>query len=236
MSLPKIDKPIFTMMYPSQKREIKFRPFLVKEEKILLIAQQGGVDKDIVQAIKQILKNCVLDEKFNVDDLTTFDLEYMFLKLRSKSVSNVVSLSYQDVDDEKIYDFDVNLDEIELTFTEDHNNKIAINDEVGIIMKWPSVNVVNDTPEEATEIDITDHLIRNCIDKIYDAETVYDVKEYSEDEIVDFIDNLDVNTYEKIGKFFESLPKLKHTLKYTNSNGTERVIELQGIRDFFTWG
>lgn len=236
MSLPKLDKPIFSMMYPSQKREIKFRPFLVKEEKILLIAQQSGIDKDIIQAIKQILKNCVIDDKFNVDDLTTFDLEYMFLKLRSKSVSNVVTLSYEDVEDEKIYDFDVNLDEIELTFTEEHNTKIEINDSIGIIMKWPSVNVVNDTPEEATEIEITDHLIRNCIDKVYDADKVYDIKEYTEDEIVEFIDNLDVNTYEKIGKFFESLPKLKHTLKYTNSHGTERVIDLQGIRDFFTWG
>jgi hypothetical protein len=114
MPLPKLDKPIFSMLVPSQKRDVKFRPFLVKEEKILLIAQQGGTEKEMITALKQILNNCIVDEDFNINDLTTFDLEYMFLKLRSKSVSNVIKVSYQDIEDEKIYDFDIDLDTVEI--------------------------------------------------------------------------------------------------------------------------
>ena len=102
MALPKIDKPTFEMLLPSQKREVKFRPFVVKEEKILLVAQQSGLEKDMVRAIKQILTNCVLDEKFDPESLTTFDLEYMFLKLRAKSVNNIIDVSYRDVEDDKL--------------------------------------------------------------------------------------------------------------------------------------
>lgn len=236
MSLPKIDKPTFTMIVPSQKKEVRFRPFLVKEEKILLIAQQGGTDKEMIDALKQILANCVVESGFNVNDLTTFDLEYMFLKLRAKSVSNVIKVSYQDIEDDKIYDFDIDLDTIEVEFDPEHENKIEISDGIGMIMRDPSVNIVNDIPAEANEIEVADHLIRNCIDKVYDAENVYSMAEHSDEEIEEFIDNLDVATYEKLNKFFETLPKMKHVLNYTNERGTERQIVLSGLRDFFTWG
>jgi hypothetical protein len=238
MSLPKINKPIFSMLVPSQKKEVRFRPFLVREEKILLIAQQGGTDKEMINALKQILTNCIIDSEFDVDDLTTFDLEYMFLKLRAKSVSNIIKVSYQDAEDveSKVYDFDIDLDSIEIEFDPAHENKIEIGEGIGMIMRDPSVNVVNDIPPESSEVDIANHLIRNCIDKVYDAETVYHMNEHSEEEIEEFIDNLDVATYEKLNKFFETLPKMRHVLNYTNSKGTQREIVLSGLRDFFTWG
>lgn len=234
--LPKIDKPLFEMNVPSQNKKVTFRPFLVKEEKILLIAQQGGEEKEIIRALKQILQNCIQDTDFNVEDLTTFDLEYMFLKLRSKSVSNIVKLQYQDNEDEKIYDFEIDLDTIEVQFDPKHTNKIQITDDIGMIMKYPSVNIVNDAPQTGDPIEVMDHLIRSCVDKIYDSENVYDVKDYSKEEVNAFLDDLTIEAYDRIREFFDTLPKMYHELNYTNDNGNERKIELTGLRDFFTWG
>lgn len=234
--LPKIDKPLFEMNVPSQNKKVTFRPFLVKEEKILLIAQQGGEEKEIIRALKQILQNCIQDTDFNVEDLTTFDLEYMFLKLRAKSVSNVVKLQYQDNEDEKIYDFEIDLDTIEVQFDPKHTNKIQITDNIGMIMKYPSVNIVNDAPQSGDPVEVMDHLIRSCVDKIYDSENVYDVKDYTVEEVNAFLDDLTIEAYDKIREFFDTLPKMYHELNYTNENGNERKIELSGLRDFFTWG
>ena len=234
--LPKIDKPLFEMNIPSQNKKVTYRPFLVKEEKILLIAQQDGEEKEIIRALKQILQNCIQDTDFNVEDLTTFDLEYMFLKLRAKSVSNIVKLQYQDNEDEKIYDFEIDLDTIEVQFDPKHTDKIQITEDIGMIMKYPSVNIVNDAPQTGNPVDVMDHLIRSCVGKIYDSENVYDVKDYSKEEVNAFLDDLTIDTYDKIREFFDTLPKMYHELNYTNDNGNERKIELTGLRDFFTWG
>ena len=128
MTLPKIDQPLFDVVIPSSQQKIVFRPFLVKEEKILLIAQQSGNDAEIIRAIKQILGNCIQSE-VNIDTLAIFDLEYLFLKLRAKSVNNIIKLSYKDTEDEKIYDFELNLDEIEVNIPEQANSKIEITDD-----------------------------------------------------------------------------------------------------------
>lgn len=234
--LPKIDNPLFEMNIPSQNKKVTFRPFLVKEEKILLIAQQGGEEREIIRALKQILQNCIQDTDFNAEDLTTFDLEYMFLKLRSKSVSNIVKLQYQDNEDEKIYDFEIDLDTIEVQFDPKHTNKIQITEDVGMIMKYPSVNIVNDAPQTGDPVEVMDHLIRSCVDKIYDSENVYDVKDYSKEEVNAFLDDLTIEAYDRIREFFDTLPKMYYELNYTNDNGNERKIELTGLRDFFTWG
>lgn len=234
--LPKIDKPLFEMTVPSQGKKVTFRPFLVKEEKILLIAQQGGEEKDIIRALKQILQNCIQDTDFNAEDLTTFDLEYMFMKLRAKSVSNIVKLQYQDNEDEKVYDFEIDLDTIEVLFDPKHTNKIQITDDIGMIMKYPSVNIVNDSPESGDPIEVMDHLISSCVDKIFDSENIYDVKDYTKEEINAFLDDLTIESYDRIREFFDTLPKMYHELNYTNENGSERKIELSGLRDFFTWG
>ena len=236
MALPKIDTPIFEMTIPSQDKVVKFRPFLVKEEKILLIAQQSDTDRDIILAIKQILNNCILDADFDVDSLATFDLEYMFLKLRARSVNNVIEVSYRDLEDDKVYTFEIDLDGVEVQKTETQSNKIKINDEIGMIMKYPSVQTINNIPENATGTDVVEYLVRSCIDKIYDEDNVYIVAEEPEAEVQAFIDNLDVETYDKIRQFFSDLPKMYHKIEYKNSLGNERSIELTSLRDFFTWG
>jgi hypothetical protein len=236
MPLPKIDTPIFEMTIPSQDKAIKFRPFLVKEEKILLIAQQSDSDKDIILAIKQILNNCIIDSDFDVDSLATFDLEYMFLKLRARSVNNVIEVSYRDIEDDKVYTFEIDLDEVEIQKTETQSNKIKINDDIGMIMKYPSVQTINNIPENASGTDVVEYLVRSCIDKIYDEDNVYIVAEEPEEEVQAFIDNLDVETYDKIRQFFSDLPKMYHKIEYKNSLGNDRSIELTSLRDFFTWG
>jgi len=236
MALPKLDKPLFDLEIPSKQTTVKCRPFVVKEEKILLMAQQAGQEKDIVLAIKQVLENCVQDPTFDSDDLTTFDLEYMFLKLRARSVNNVIEVSYRDNEDDKVYDFEIDLDTVEMMKPAEINNKIMVTDTVGIVMKFPSVKVLENTPENTSAPDLVEYLVRSCVDQIFDEDDVYLASESSEAELQEFIEGLDVQTFQKIREFFDSLPSLYHKLEYTNANGNERVIELKTLSDFFTWG
>ena len=233
MALPTIEQPIFEMKIPSTGKDVKFRPFLVREEKILLIAQQGGSDKEVIRAIKQILSACLIDN-IDVDQLATFDLEYMFLKLRARSVNNIVKLAYRDTEDDKVYDFEIDLDEIEIE-VKPVNNKIKVNDEIGIVMKYPAASITDELGEYDNEVDLLLFFVRKCIDQIYDSENVYPANESTEEEMNQFIDSLDVQTFERIREFFDSIPTLSHTLKYTNSNDNERVIELNNLKDFFMW-
>jgi len=231
MALPKIDQPLFDLIIPSTGKKIAFRPFLVKEEKILLIAQSGG-DGEIIRAIKQIINNCVIED-INVDDLATFDLEYMFLKLRAKSVNNLIKLSYRDNEDDELYDFEVDLDTIEVEIPKDINSKIKINETVGMTMKYPSAGISDKISEFENEVELLTFFITNCIDTIYDEETVYVANDYSAKDLNEFLDSLDVSTFDKIREFFEKIPKMRHTINYTNKLGNERTIELSSIRDFF---
>jgi len=235
MALPKIDKPLFDLKVPSLDTSIKARPFVVKEEKILLTAQQSGTEKDIVLAIKQVLQNCIVDPTFDTDTLTTFDLEYMFLKLRARSVSNIIEVSYRDNDDNKVYEFEIDLDTVEMLQDKPTNNKIMVTDEVGIVMKFPSVTVLENVPEEVSATDLVEYLVRSCIDQVFDADEVYLASEQTTEELSEFIDSLDIETFNKIREFFDSLPQLYHKLEYVNSNGDARTIELTTLNDFFTW-
>lgn len=234
MALPKISTPILSFVIPSTQEIKKFRPFLVKEEKILLLAQQGE-DNDSLTALKQVITNCCHDT-IDVDKLTTFDIEYLFLKLRSKSVNNVVKLRYRDKEDDKIYDFEVNLDEVEIKIDPEHSNKIQINEELGMIMKYPDVNLTTAIGQVETADDLFTKVVVYCIDSIYDKEKVYSPAEYTEEELIEFIDQLDHATFEKIQKFFDTMPKLYHELKYTNEMGNDRTIRLESVKDFFILG
>ena len=236
MALPKIDKPLFDIEVPSQGKSIKCRPFVVKEQKILLTAQQAGQEKDIILAIKQVLVNCIQDPSFDVNTLTTFDLEHMFLKLRARSVNNIIEVSYRDNEDDKVYDFKIDLDEVEMLKAKEVNNKIMVTDDVGIIMKFPSVTMLEGVPDDITSTDLVDYLVRSSIDQIFDADEVYLASESTDAELNEFIDSLDVESFNKIREFFDSLPSLYHKLEYTNSLGNTRSIELTTLSDFFTWG
>jgi hypothetical protein len=240
MALPKIKIPLFDVVIPSTKQNAKFRPFLVKEEKLLLIAQSGNTKTEMINSLKQVINNCVLldnGKDVDIDALTTFDLEYLFLKIRAKSVDNIVSLKYIDNEDKKTYSFDIALDSIEIQYDPNHTNKIKVNDEIGIILKYPTTSVIEMIDDEnISQADISTIMIKSCMDKIYDADDVYLVKESTEEELEEFIDSLNVKVFEEFQKFFETMPRLYHKLEYTNSMGTERVIELTTLDDFFTLG
>ena len=237
MALPRIDKPLFDLEVPSQDRTVKSRPFVVREEKILLTAQQSGQEKDIILAIKQVLQNCVQEDKFDVDTLTTFDLEFMFLKLRARSVNNIIEVSYRDNEDEKVYDLTIDLDEVEMLKRGDPKaNNIKVDDKIGIIMKYPTVTILDNAPENATTAELVDYLVTSCVDSIYDEDSVYPAKDVTEKELHEFLDSLDVESFNKIREFFDSLPTMYHKIEYTNSLGNKREIELTTLSDFFMWG
>lgn len=233
--LPTIDQPMFEEEIPSSGKKILFRPFLSKEEKILLIGQQGST-ADIIRSIKQVLSRCIQTDIDIDNSLTTFDLEYLFLKLRSKSVSNISKVQYRDNEDDEIRSFEINLDDIKVHFDEKNDKKIKINDKIGIIMKYPSASITEKISEFENEVELMDFFIANCIEQIYDDSDVYMASDFDEKEITDFLDNLPVGVFERIKDFFQTLPKLYHKIEYKNKLGNVRTIEFNNLRDFFMWG
>ena len=232
-SLPKIKYPIFELTLPSTKETIKFRPFTVKEEKLLLIAQEGDELTDRLTAIRQVVNNCMLNLPKDVGLLPSFDLEYCFLKLRSKSVGNEIQLTYRDNSDEKNYDFEVDLDKIEITFDENHNKTIQLTEDLGVVMEYPTIETIIAIGNNIGDSTATLNLIKKCISTIFDNDNSWNVSDYTDKEITEFIESIPTKQFEKISDFFETTPVLKHDLHYTDSAGTEKTITLQGISDFF---
>ena len=234
MTLPKISHPLFRITVPSTKKQLSFRPFLVKEEKILLMAKTSGDSKDILSAIKQVVNNCCQEKDFDVNKLAIFDLEYLFLKIRSSSVGNKVPLSFKDLEDDKEYKFEVDLDAVQVEFPKNVDNNIKINDKTGIIMRYPSASLYDDKEFLSLGQDAMFELMVRCVDKIYSGDEMFDPASYTKEQLGDFIDGLDVKTFEKIQEFLSSAPSMKHILTYKNSLGNERKIELTTLNDFFT--
>ena len=235
MSLPKINYPLFEVEIPSTSKTIKMRPFLVKEEKLLLMAQSSGNSRDVVLAIKQVVNNCIVD-KVDIEKLTTFDLEYLFVKLRSRSINNIIDVTYNDPEDEQQYNLKIDLDKVEIQRDERHENKIEITDEMGIILRYPKTDMLKSVEAATSEVDLYFEVIKYCIDKVYDAENVYETSDQTEEELQEFVTSLDVNTFKQIQLFLETMPKLYYEATYTNSLGTERKVVLQNLNDFFMLG
>jgi hypothetical protein len=231
--LPKIQFPTFTIEVPSTKKKELFRPFLVKEEKILLMAKMSEKDEDIMQAIKQIVNNCAINEKFDVDSLAIFDLEYLFIKIRAASVEDIVKVSYKDNEDEKIYDFEINLNDINMVYPEKIDNNIKISEETGIIMNYPKSSLYDDADFLASGEDALFGLILRCMDKIYDGEEIYDCSGYTKEQLSEFVESLNVKSFEKLREFISNQPRMSYDIKYTNSNNNERFINLSSLSDFF---
>jgi hypothetical protein len=229
MSLPKIQLPIFELTLPSNSKKIKFKPFTVKEEKLLLIASESEDTESKIRAVRQIVNNCCLNLETDVEMMPSFDLEYCFVKIRAKSVGNEVELRYRDNTDEKIYDFLVDLDKLEVTFTENHTRNIPLSESVGVIMRYPTIEILS---ELSTENGVL-KMVQKCIETIYDENSAYQASEYSLDELNEFIESISASQFEKVLEFFSTMPALKHELHYTDSAGTEKTITLQGIDDFF---
>lgn len=235
--LPKISYPIFTIKLPSTKKDIKIRQMLTKEQKILLVAKETGQIIEMLSAIRQVCNNCLETEGLDINALTTFDVEYLFLKLREISVSNISEQSYTDLEDQKNYDFEIDLSKIEILFPEDApSNTVQINDLVSIVLKYPQAKIYDDEElfnEESG--DVTDKIAVYCLDKVFVGDNVIECNLQTKEEIKQFIDNLDLKSFDKIRKFIEKLPKLYHEISYKNSLDHDRKIVLTALNDFFTF-
>jgi hypothetical protein len=242
--LPKIDVPVYDCILPSNKKKVKFRPFLVKEQKLLLMATEATEVKDSVEAMKQVVKNCVLDD-VDVESLAVFDLEFLFLNLRARSVSEVVKVKYkcnnivgqkeegEDKRCENVVDIDINVLEITPEFGEGHSNKIQLSDKLGIVFKYPTFEMV-ETMTGKSENDVIFDLIIKSIDYIYDNDEIYYAKDSNQDELIEFIDGLTQEHLEKIKDFFDTLPKIKKDIKFEcNKCGHHEDITIEGIQNFF---
>jgi hypothetical protein len=245
MALPKIDVPTYETTLISSGKKVKYRPFLVKEQKLFLMAAQSDDEKETVDVVKQVLNNCIITD-IDIESLPTFDLEYLFMKLRARSVGEVVNLKYNcnnTVKDDKGEDkvcgglvkFDLNLLEIEPTRNEEHNNKIEITDKLGIVMKYPTLGMVKNFDNLQNEsIDTIIEIIVGCIDFIYDADQMYYAKDSTKEELMEFVDNLQQDDLEKIQKFFTTMPKISKPLDFKCGKcGYEEKIVVEGIQNFF---
>lgn len=227
--LPKIEYPTFDVTVPSLKKKVKMRLMLVREEKILLMAKQGGISEQ-VQAIKQVVNNCLLD-KLDVDTLPSFDIEFMFVQLRARSINNKIDLIVTDGEDGEKYNVQANLDDAYVSFEGTTSPKIEINDTTGIIMKYPTY----DEYDAAISSKDPNSVLIKCIDKVYDAERVYTREDFDEAELSIWVDKLSIQAMEKIEEFFQTMPILTCKFTYTTKDGKEKSGVLEGLSDFFTF-
>ena len=233
MTLPRIKQPIFELTIPSTKEVVRYRPYTVSEEKLVLIARESDEIKDIINVYKQIINNCVLDIK-DVDKLAYFDLEYIFLMLRAKSVSNILELTVKDDQDNETYRIKLDLEK-EISVSEPKtSNFIKLTDPISVVLKYPSYEIVSLIAEN--KIDSAESVlmvIRDSIDQIYDGETAYDVAEYSKTELDDWLMSLGTKDLAKMQEFFVGLPKITANISYKRKDGSIRELTLEGIQSFF---
>jgi hypothetical protein len=240
-NLPLITTPSYELKLPSDGRTIKFRPFLVKEEKILLMAVESKKEKEMLSALRQIIVNCVEDEDFNVDDQPLFDLEYIFLKLRAKSIGENAKPIIQPKGCSVDVELDVDLDKVEVKKDKGHNTKVVImkksktSPEIGCVMKYPALsNTDSVSSDKADDPEVAFGVITSCIEYIYQGDEIYNASDYTGTELNDFVDNLTQEQFAKITKFFETMPHLEKEVTYTNPcTKEEETVTLRGLQDFF---
>ena len=236
MALPKLTTPTYELEIPSTDEKISYRPFLVKEEKILLMAMESGKNEDIVNAIKQIVSECTYN-KLKLGNMPMFDIEYIFLNIRAKSIGEVSKLRVLCPDDKKTYaDIEVNLEDVQVQVDDEHTNKIELTDSMGMIMTYPTIDSFMETGlDKITASNMLD-VIGTCILQIYEnkGEKIYDAKDQTKKELNEFIEQLSSQQFKQIQKFYDTMPKLKHTIKVKNPK-TKKTSEitLQGLNDFF---
>ena len=236
MALPQVSLPTYELEVPSNGKKIKFRPFVVKEEKLLLLALETEDEKQIESAVKQLLKGCI-QSRIKIEDLAIFDLEYIFLQIRAVSVGEIVEMRVTCRDDEKtVINYNLNLSEVKVQMPKDYSNKIMLTDDMGVIMKYPSWNefITGSIMGQDPTADNILNIIAGCIDQIFDAEDVYDSSTTSKKEFVQFVENLTNQQFEKVQKFFEESPKLEHKFTLKNPNtGVENEFVIAGLSNFF---
>jgi hypothetical protein len=235
MALPQVNTPTYELAVPSTDEKIKYRPFLVKEEKILLIAMESQEQSGILSAVKNIVKSCTF-EKFNVDKAPIFDVEYIFLQIRAKSVGEVSTVNLRCPDDNETFvKTDIDLMEVEVEMKEEHTNKIELTDEMGMIMTYPTLDSFTGDTTVVNATNMLD-IIANCVAQIYDkkGEDVYDAKDSTNQELIDFLESLNSKQFKEVQKFFDTMPRLTHTVTIENpKTKVKSDITLTGLNDFF---
>ena len=238
MPLPKIATPTYELELPSTGATVKYRPFLVKEEKVLVIALESEDNKQITNAIKAVLKSCILSKGIKVENLPTFDIEYLFLNIRGKSVGEDLEVNIICPDDEETQvPVTINLDEIEVQRDDKHTNKIKIDDSIMMEMKYPSLEQFiknNFDFNEKNMMDQSFDLIATCIDKVYTEDEVWTAADCTKKEMRDFLEQMNSQQFKEIETFFETMPKLSHTISVTNpKTKVKSDVVLEGLSSFF---
>ena len=238
MPLPTISTPTYELILPSSDRKIKFRPFLVKEEKILILAMESQDSKQIAQAVKDVLKKCILTRGIKVEKLSTFDIEFLFLNIRGKSVGEDIEVMVTCPDDKKTQvPMSINIDSIKVQKDKDHNRDIQLDETYTLRMRYPSLDEFiknNFGAVEQMNVDDTFDLIASCIDQVYSEEESWASEDCTKKELNDFVESLNSSQFKLVEKFFETMPKLSHTVKVTNpKTKVESDIVLEGLASFF---
>ena len=238
MPLPKIATPTYSLVLPSLEKEINFRPFLVKEEKLLVLALETEDTKQITTAIKAVIKNCIQTKGIKVETLPTFDIEYLFLNIRGKSVGESLDVNIICPDDEKTnVPVTIDLDDIQVKKTEGHSNKVKLDNTLMMELKYPSLDEFiksNFDFKDENAMEQSFNLIASCIDKIYNEEEVWVAADCTKKEIKEFLESMNSSQFKKIEEFFTTMPKLSHTIKVKNPNTkVESEVVLEGLASFF---
>ena len=238
MPLPKIATPVYELELPSTGKTIEYRPFLVKEEKVLVIALESEDTKQITTAIKNVIKNCIKTKGIKVEELPTFDIEYLFLNIRGKSVGEEIEVNVTCPDDgETQVPVTINLDDIEVQKNDEHTNRIKVDDSIMMEMKYPSLDQFiknNFDFNDKNAMDQSFELIATCIDKVFTEDEVWAVEDCSKKEIVDFLEQMNSSQFKEIEKFFETMPKLSHSITVKNpKTKKENVVVIEGLAGFF---
>ena len=238
MPLPKITAPTYELELPSTQKKVRYRPFLVKEEKVLLIALESEDTKEITNAIRAVIKSCVLTRGIKVETLPTFDIEYLFLNIRGKSVGETIEVNLICPDDGVTeVKKNIPIDDIQIQRTDGHTNQIKLDDNIMMELKYPSLDQFiknNFDFAEGNQMDQSFELIGTCIDKIYTEEEVWTASDCTKKELTEFLESMNSSQFKEIENFFETMPKLTHTIKVKNPNTEkENDVVLEGLASFF---
>ena len=237
MPLPKIATPTYELELPSTGKNIKYRPFLVKEEKVLLLAMESEDTKQITTAIREVLKSCISTRGVKIEELPTFDIEFLFLNIRGKSVGEDIEVTLTAPDDEETrVDVTIDVSDIKVQKTKGHTNKIQLDPNLMMEMKYPSLDqfIQNNFSIEQQGMDQSFELIASCVDKIYNDEEVWVAADVTKKELIGFLEQMNSIQFKEIEKFFETMPKLSHEVKFENPNtGKENTVVLEGLSSFF---
>jgi hypothetical protein len=232
MPLPKIELPLYELTLPSNGKKVQYRPFTVKEEKILLTAQQSQDSEQIVMAIKQIVNNCL--QEYDIDKLALFDLEYLLINIRSRSVDNNVEFEIEDPDTKEKIKLKLDLQNVKVHKDENHTNQIPVDDTYTLFLKYPTIDdfaSILDKKDMSAEKSY--EILISCIDKLASEDQVYSFKDFTKKQVDEFVESLHSDVTRKIKLFFDTMPKVRHEMPYKNSSGAEKVFTIQGTQSFF---